>query len=79
MQYFQCTLELSEKLEAQKKEKAYINEQQRNEVSYSVDVGRRPCLGADGVRKGHEAGKHNWVTPRREQKSSTLLYQLMTW
>lgn len=43
-----------EKLEAQKKEKAYINEQQRHRVSYSVDVGRRPCLGADGVRKGHE-------------------------
>lgn len=30
MQYFQCTLELFEKLEAQKKDKAYINEQQRH-------------------------------------------------
>lgn len=57
MQYFQCTLELFEKLESQKKDKAYINEQQRHCVSYSVDVGRRPCLGADGVRKGHEREK----------------------
>lgn len=54
MQYFQCTLELFEKLEAQKNDKTYINGQQRYGVSYSVDVGRRPCLGADRVRKGHE-------------------------
>lgn len=61
----QCTIlsvELSEKLEAQKKHKAYINEQQRHGVSYSVDVGRRPCLGADGVRKGHERGAEKQVS-----------------
>lgn len=47
MQYFQCTLDLFEKLETQKNGKAYINEQQGHEVSYSVDVGRRSCLGAE--------------------------------
>lgn len=26
-------------------------------MSYSVDVGRRPCLGADGIRKGHEEAR----------------------
>lgn len=57
MQYFQCTLELFEKLEVQEKDKACINEQQRHRVSYSVDVGRRPCLGADGIRKGHEEAR----------------------
>lgn len=44
-----------------------MKEQQRQGVCYSVNVGRRPCMGAEGVRKGHEkprgAEKHvsNWV------------------
>lgn len=46
-----------------------MKEQQRQGVCYSADVGRRPCMEADGVRKGHKKPRgakklvSNWVTP----------------
>lgn len=46
-----------------------MKEQQRQGVFYGVGVDRRPYIGADRVRKGHEEPrgpeKHvsNWVTP----------------